>query len=150
MKKGLLFVFLFVSLVGFGQCPSRLTSQSQIDNFSVNYPNCTSINKLDIEGEDIVNLDGLSQLTYIRELFVYYTSLLNFNGLDNVDEMNFFRIEHNSELQSFSGLSSLTSIGANPNFLRGFKIENNNNLTSFQGLESLNTVFYYFNILEND
>ncbi len=97
-----------------------------------------------------MNLDGLSQLTYIRELFVYYTSLLNFNGLDNVDEMNFFRIEHNSELQSFSGLSSLISIGANPNFLRGFKIENNNNLTSFQGLESLNTVFYYFNILEND
>lgn len=150
MKKGLLFVLFLVSFVGFGQCPSRLTSQSQIDNFSVNYPNCTSINKLDIEGEEIVNLNGLSQLTYIRELFVYFTKIQNFNGLENVEEMNFFRIEHNDELQDFSGLSSLISIGANPNFLRGFKIENNDNLISMEGLESLTSVYYYFDILENN
>lgn len=151
MKKGLLFILLLVSLVGFGQCPSfEFGSQSSIDNFAVNYPNCTSINNLVLNGPDIVNLNGLSQLTYIRSFSVFSTSIQNFQGLENVEAMNLFRIENNLELQSFIGLSSLVSIGANPNFVRGFKIDNNDSLISLEGLESLVSVDYYLDILDNN
>ena len=42
------------------------TTQEQIDNFQINYPNCTEIEgDVIIEGDDINNLNGLNVLNSI-------------------------------------------------------------------------------------
>lgn len=43
-------------------------TQEQIDNFQINYPNCTEIEGgVLIEGTDITNLNGLSVITSIGD-----------------------------------------------------------------------------------
>ena len=45
--------------------------QAEIDHFADNYPNCQEISgTVIIEGNNIVNLDGLENLTYIENLFI--------------------------------------------------------------------------------
>ena len=67
------------------------STQTQIDNFQTNYPNCTEIEgDVLINGSDIINLNGLSVLTSIGG--------------------NLW-IKINSSLTSLTGLEGLTSIG---------------------------------------
>ncbi|MGZ5304269.1 MAG: hypothetical protein ACXWDO_09175, partial [Bacteroidia bacterium] len=68
MKK-LILLLLTISLLQsgvFAQCPPAdfgVTSQSDIDNFTKNYPNCEAISgSLSITGEDVTNLLGLSTI----------------------------------------------------------------------------------------
>ena len=43
-------------------------TQTQIDSFQVNFPNCTEIEGgVKIEGNDIINLDGLNVISSIGE-----------------------------------------------------------------------------------
>lgn len=150
MKKGLLLLTLLVSFVGFGQCPSDyMGSQTQIDNFATDYPNCTSMDRLDIQGENITDLSGLAQLVQIGVFEVQFTSIQNFNGLSNLERINLLKVQYNDDLVDFSGLTALTTIGYTPYLARGFKIYRNDNLTSLQGLETLTTVDFLVDILEN-
>jgi len=74
MKK-LIFIILTIHcslfiLHSFSQpcLPQGITfnTQEQIDNFQINYPNCTEIEgDMIIEGDDITNLDGLNVLTAV-------------------------------------------------------------------------------------
>ena len=74
MKKLLLSIALIAycltSLFAQPCLPEGITfnTQAQIDNFQTNYPNCTEIEGgVQITGDDITNLDGLSVITSIGE-----------------------------------------------------------------------------------
>ena len=45
----------------------RFYTQEEIDNFSANYPNCTKIEgTVSFDGEDIINVNGLKNITAIE------------------------------------------------------------------------------------
>lgn len=142
MKKML---FLFFGLAYFGgasQCPNSifLISQAEVDNFIVDYPNCTEIHSLTVAGPDISNLYGLRNLEFINWFNITSPVLQNFEGMGNLVHVNSFRVGHCDSLVSFYGLYSLTSLGK---FGMAY---DNKSLTSFSGLESLTTVTYDFDI----
>lgn len=96
MKK---IVFLLALLLGINGASAQgclpegiiFNTQGQINNFRINYPNCTQIEgDVLISGYNIVNLNGLSSITSIG---------------------GSLRIECNEALNSLAGLSSLTYVG---------------------------------------
>lgn len=150
MKNLLPFLILFFSYCyGFSQCPSgylRLVTQEDIDNFKVNYPNCTAINDaLSIEGPDISNLQGLNEIVSIqKQLHISQTSLNNLSGLDNLISVGTnVDIISNDWLSSLNGLSALTSIGEH------LYISRNNVLPSLRGLPNIMTIGKNLSIVNN-
>ncbi len=92
------------------------TSQSQIDNISIDYPDCTFINgsvtiKEEIPG-NITNLNGLSKITLVSG---------SLKVLDNRD------------LSGLQGLEQLYGIGGT------VALQNNTNLTDIQALQSVDS-----------
>ncbi len=178
MKNGLFFVLLFISFVGFGQCPTDhfyLATQSEIDAFSVNYPNCTRLIKsLNIRGNDIVNLHGLSQIEDVEGgLIIDITNIENLQGLENIQNLSGslvitsndalesfegiqnletiagrFAVAFNSQIIDFTGFNSLNSVGNGSDL--GMHIASNNNLVSLVGLENLTQIHVCFRIDWND
>lgn len=129
-----LLVFIFsASNYLFGQCPTgsvTFTSQSQIDNFIINYPNCTEINgTLKIEE----NVSG---------------GITNLNGFAQITKVGTLRIQYNSALTNLNGLNNLTTITNDQSSSR-LLIRNNQSLENLDGLENLQEVQKYFTILEN-
>lgn len=103
-------------------------NQSDIDNFQANYPGCTHIEgDVEIEGDHIYNLDGLSVVTSTG---------------------GHLYITNNDSLTDITGLSALTGIWGS------LLISSNPMLTSLAGLESLVTapadVFISNNLVLND
>ncbi|MDP2685878.1 MAG: T9SS type A sorting domain-containing protein [Aequorivita sp.] len=131
--SGLLVFIISASNFLFGQCPNgfvTFTSQSQIDNFIINYPNCTEINgTLKIEE----NVSG---------------GITNLNGLAQITEVETLRIQYNSALTNLNGLNNLTTI-TNDQSSGRLLIRNNQSLENLDGLENLQEVQRYFTILEN-
>ncbi len=178
MKKILLSVCLLLSFISLGQCPSDdiyLTSQAEIDAFATAYPNCTNlIESLNIDGNDITNLNGLSQIQdvaggiYIHDtniqdfsgfeniqnlssslLISINYSLTSFNGLNNLETIRGqFAVGLNNGLVNFSGLNSLISVGNGSDL--GFLIADNDNLVSFEGLENLNEIYGKLDLNNNE
>ncbi len=145
-------LFLALALVtcGFAQCPPSgliLSSQASIDNFSLNYPGCTEISGiLKVQGADITNLNGLSQLTsHNGDLQITDCPLLfNLNGLHNILTINAFLQVNNCDLLSdLSGLESLTSV------VGKVIITDNANLLALTGLSSLNNIGWELQIVDN-
>ena len=69
MKRfsSVLFILIFFQIMAYSQSclPEGITftTQSQIDSFQINYPNCTEIKgNVKIVGDNILNLNGLSTL----------------------------------------------------------------------------------------
>jgi len=125
--------------------PNGITfsTQEQIDNFQINYPNCTEINGVvSIKGEDITNLDGLSVLTSIsgslhigRNPYGGNPSLINLSGLANLTYIQYdFEIYENDALISLAGLESIHTI------LGNLSIENNDALTNLSGLINVSSI----------
>ncbi len=137
MKKGLLLIGLFVSFVGIGQCPTGpivLSYQHQVDDFKINYPNCTHLSEYLGINSDVTNLNGLSNLISIDTFNINSCNdLENLEGLENLEHVNYFLIQDNWKLSSISSLSSLTSV-------EHLEIDFNNNLVDLSGLENLETV----------
>lgn len=114
------------------------TTQAQVDAFPTDYPGCTIIDgNVGITGNDITNLNGLSQITRINGS----VSVLNSNGLTNMIGLdNLTQIDGNvavkecSSLINFAGLNSLTNIGGH------LKITDNNSLTSLSGMNNLTNI----------
>ena len=91
MPKLLLLVLLLIpaSLLYSQNCiPSVIifTTQAQVDGFPSNHPGCTIIDgNLGITGNDITNLDSLSQLNHIDgSVQISAGSLSSIEGLSNV------------------------------------------------------------------
>jgi hypothetical protein len=120
----------------------EFTSQEQIDNFSLIYPDCKIIEGyVTIGGEDINNLNGLSQLTKIEGyLSVGHEShgnpsLLSLTGLENLDSiLGGLIIHENHQLADLSGLSNLVFLDV------GLFVYYNQKLESFFGLDNIERI----------
>ncbi len=125
----------------------KFTTQEQIDNFPVNYSGCHDIEGcVTINGTDIVNLNGLTQLTSIGSyLNIYGNELLtNLEGLNNLETIGGgLNVQLNTALNDLSGLNNLTSIDGDA------YIWHNPALISLNGLENLNHISGGFGILSN-
>ena len=145
-------LFVLISFFVYGQCPTTnivLSTQSDIDNFINNYPNCTSLThelKIDGNGSNISNLNGLSSLISGQKIFIKNTQIVDFLGLHNLVNIDHLAIWGNQDIQNMTGLNSVQSIG----FLEVFI---NSGLTSFQGmsnLDSLDNISLFQNTNLND
>ena len=142
------------------------TSQSNIDNFSYDYSNCTELaGEVLIRGDNINNLNGLNDVTLVNGSLTidgYLNNNLNLKtleGLNNLTKVNGdLIIKFNDSLVSLQGLNSLDTVGGKLSIrscylldsitslksLRkvggDFFIHANNNLKSLKGLDSLKTV----------
>ena len=142
MRTVVSFIFcLIISGLALGQdcLPNgiKLRNQSDVDNFIIDYPNCTEIlGTLEISSNTtITNLQGLKNIEIINGDFIVWDAnrLLNFEGLDKLSIIEgTFRVQHCDSIQNFIGLNSLQEV----NFL----VENNNQLENFQGLISVRKV----------
>jgi hypothetical protein len=163
MKNLFILLFgLFLSFTGSSQSclPQGITfsSQSEINNFQINYPNCTQIEGLvQIIGSDITNLNGLNVLTSVGGgLFIKSChNLSSLTGLHNITSIGMLLYLYDNEsLTSLTGLDNLTSVmdiqicwcssltsltglGSLSSFTGNFYITNNPALTSLTGLNSL-------------
>ena len=151
-------IFLFTALILFNtsflvaqNClPNGITFslQSEIDNFPNNYPNCTTIlGELRIQGsEDIVNLDGLSQITSIEgKVYIEQNILLNdLSGLMNLSAVGSdIFIYNNNALENLDIFDNLFSIGGD------LVVENNELLNNFPSLPNLSFLGDAFHIEGN-
>ncbi len=131
------------------------TTQEEIDNFQINYPNCTEVEGDvsigDYNGTDITNLNGLSVLTFIGgNLSIGGNDVLSsMTGLDNVTSIGGnLSIGENVTLTSLTGLENVTSVGGD------LWIANTAALTSLMGLDNLTSIggvirIYFNNSLTN-
>lgn len=134
-----------------GQCPSSgilyLDTQEKIDNFIIQYPNCTQIDGiLKIQGlnNPISNFNGLKNITKTKGLQVEYTASPTLEGLHNITSINGSLIlDNNQNLTNLSALNQITSVEA-------LVIISNNKLTDINELSKLTTVQYYVDINQND
>ncbi len=149
--------FLLAFNFSYGQCGSSfivLSSQEDVNSFSVNYPDCTNPHYLYISGSDIVDLNPLSQLEQIKiDLRIESNPLLeSLTGLENISLGNnntrgILYIRNNPSLISLDGLlgiSCISNVG-----MDDIKIENNASLISISALSSINVIVYFVEINNN-
>lgn len=126
---------------GFAQCPPggvTFTNQAQVDNFIIQYPNCTEINgDVVIDEADITSLAGLANITAItggleiREV----EGLESLDGLENLETVGTDLVLREVEdLENIEALSSLVSVGGE------LTIRSCPELVTLDGLENLTTV----------
>jgi type IX secretion system substrate protein/receptor L domain-containing protein len=148
MKKLLLSAaFLLFSIVGFGQCPPQITleSQTEVDNFSIDFPGCTNLNILSINGTGVTDLSPLSQIETLQQLNIFNTSITDFDGMENVTSITEqFRIFENPNITTLVGFGNLENITGTT------QISDNPNLTSLTGIEGLTEFAGNLNILRNN
>lgn len=152
-KCYLLLICFFYSQYISAQCPPGdiyLNTQGQVDNFLINYPNCTDFpGSMDI-GTDfsgITNLNGLQNLNSIGgDLIIRLADLLtSLTGLNSLNTIGgYLEIANNEGLVSLTGLENLDSIGGY------FDIVDNPELANLHGLESLDFIGGELVIRNND
>ena len=135
---------VLIQLLLFAQCPQGdiyFNTQDQIDNFQINYPNCSEIEgSVTISGSDITNLNGLSVLTSIGgDLYIQnnaaLTSLYGLQGLTSIGGGLYINGTFgNPVLTSLAGLDNITSIGGD------LEISGCDVLTSLTGLDNLTSI----------
>jgi len=119
------------------QCPQGdiiLTTQQEVDDFATTYPGCTQVSDLTIEGTDITNLDGLSQLMRISDQYSGLTiqncpNLTSIHGLGNVVFVGRLFIRNNDMLISLDGLQNISFVDS------CIEIIGNQNLSDIQALD---------------
>jgi hypothetical protein len=146
MKKCLLILVTAICLGGalIAQCPAEpivLTTQTQVNNFLINYPGCTeTLDDLVIgpsPDEPITDLSPLSGLVFVKgDLIVQINSTLtSLTGLHNIAAIGgILDIVSNPGLTNLSGLQGLSMIG------RSISVFDNQNLTSLAGLQNVSSI----------
>ncbi len=143
MKKILILIATFFSMslqVWAQDCDDSLIaiiSQSDVDNFATNYPNCTELEgALLIEGPEITSLAGLSQLTRINALAIESTSLVNLSGLENLESVDILQLQLNTMLEDISAFNNITTL------ITLWIVDNSvlTNLDGFQSMEEINSI----------
>jgi hypothetical protein len=158
MKKCILLLAIVI-LAHFTMLPQSclpegitFTSQSQIDSFQINYPNCTEIEgNVSISGENISYLDSLIVLTAFHGILLVGdanylgTQLINLSGLDSVTNIQGdLKIWGNDSLTSLIGLNSLNSVGGD------ISIWGTDALTDLSGMNNVTSIGGDLNIGYND
>ncbi len=126
------------------QCPQdyiiSLTTQDEVDNFAVLYPNCTEIvNSLDIGrntgDSDITDLSPLNQIISITgALKIQNTKLVSLSGLDNINSIGGISILENANLTNLEGLENIAWIGGT------LFIGTNDDLTDISALHNITSI----------
>ncbi|MCU0334789.1 MAG: hypothetical protein MUF62_07020, partial [Chitinophagaceae bacterium] len=111
-----------------------LTRQSQIDSFSIYYPACTRIKRLEIRGENaspaITSVAALSPIRFIEnDLHITNTNLTSLNGLQNIDTIGYYLWMGDNPL-----LTHLNDV--HPTHLGGFVLFGLPQLSNIDGLFS--------------
>ncbi len=127
-------------------------SQSEVDNFQNNYPNCTDIKgSVFIKGSDIIDLSGLSTMSSVEnrlligDLYNYNSKLTNLSGLEGLDSIGgSLHIWSNDSLNDISALSNLTYVGED------LRIMHNPFLHSLAGLDNIDAESINFLSLNNN
>ena len=123
------------------------TTQSQIDSFQLNYPNCTEIEGfVRIIDDNIFDLNSLNVLTSVGgDLVVSETILTSLSGLYNISIVEgSVWIHANDSLPNLDGLNSLSYIGGS------LKVKYNNSpLLSLDGLDNLASIGEDLDIYDN-
>ena len=153
----LIFALLFIQLTAISQpcLPEGITftTQTEIDNFQINYPNCTEIEgEVEINGDYITNLNGLNVVSAIGGGLKIKNNdaLTNLSGLYNLTSINDdLKILGNDALTSLTGLESLSHIGGILE-IGIFNWGGNPVLSSLTGLDNLTTIGGYLRISVND
>lgn len=134
-------VFIISQIFLFAQCPPGdlliFSSQAQIDEFAIAYPNCTELDADVVITGGIINLHGLNNLTSIggNLQFLYNNALSNATGLENLTEVGgYVSLVENYVMTSLIGLNNLTTIGSD------LLLHKNNVLFSTNGLNSLESI----------
>lgn len=138
-------LMLFVGVNSYAQI--TLNTQEEIDNFSQNYPYAIEINgDLIISGEDIQNLNGLSQIIGVNGLKIIDCPILqNLDGLNNLESLGWWiEISNNNQLTSLDDFESLVSYGRY-NADHFFIIKNNSVLEDLEGLDKIDFENIYNN-----
>ena len=176
----LILILGLIPILGFSQCPpdSTFNSQTEIDALATDYPDCTSLGDLLIEGNDITNLSGLAQIVRCTKLSITNNPIItSLDGLyPNLEVGGEFEydtsvsIDNNSSLTSISAISeiylnfaSFANVGISDNpslsgldgiqFVSdrhvGISISNNDALTNLAGINNLGNQ-EYLSISGND
>ncbi|WP_299222987.1 T9SS type A sorting domain-containing protein [uncultured Aquimarina sp.] len=161
MKKLILISFLVFQNLILAQCPAEeinLRTQQEVDNFILEYPNCTELSvDIRISGRDIINLNGLSRIESINGKFsaavdtfeglnslktikgdfiIYGGDYKNLNGLESLISIEGeFDLQIATQARSLEGLSGLISVGGDLKLSGGFR-----ELENLSGLSQLRTV----------
>jgi uncharacterized repeat protein (TIGR01451 family) len=144
MKKSV-FALLFAILFHFnGHTQScfpggiTFTSQAEVDNFFIDYPDCTTIEgDITIAFSTVSNLNGLQGIKVIQGGLNIYGNiwLSNLDGLQNLDSLGgFLALNSNQQLYNISGLNKLKAIGG------GLSIVANESLQSLDGLQNITAI----------
>ena len=134
---GLVFSMVHYTLTA--QCPTVplvLGSQADIDNFSINYPNCTELLTplyLDEVDGEINNLLGLNSIEYAQLIKIQNTHIEHLFGLENLAGISELWLNSNYNLLDFMGLESATNIGL-------LNVIDNTAINSASGLEALTEI----------
>lgn len=140
------FIYVAVSSQPCPPNPVIFNTQSQIDSFIINYPNCTTIQgDVEISGNDITNLNGLSHLHIWGSLdIIDNIALTNLSGLEGKGFLGGLKIVNNPVLKNLNGLKNLISIQG------GVTIYNNPSITNLNGLAKVQYVDKNITIAHND
>ena len=111
-----------------------LDTQQEVDDFQAIYGPCdTVIGRLTIASQNILNLDGLAEITHINGPF----NLENNNILENVDGLSslvfvgdFLSIRNNPVLKNLDGLNNLRQVG-------DLSIQTNGSIENLDGMLGL-------------
>lgn len=110
-------------------------TQKEIDDFQLIYPGCKEIiGNVSINGLDIENLNGLSEINKINGLFqiILCPSLITLSGIDSLEYVGgYLWIDKNEKLTDLTALSNVTYVGGD------MAITKNNLLSSLSGLENI-------------
>lgn len=87
MKKTTLIILLFILCHLSKAQTVNLYNQNDVNNFSVNYPGDSSFTSISIDGADITNLNGLSQVTEVTGN-LYISSPTNTHPLTDISGLN--------------------------------------------------------------
>ncbi len=135
-----------------------INQQTQLETFKIQYRDCEKIKgNIFIEGIDIQNLNGLSNITHIEgDIIIRNTRLSTLEGLNNLKTVSGdFELNNNADIVDFSGIEELTKIGGNLSLIDlgslkdchglktlqeisgDFYVQNNNALLDFRGTDNL-------------
>jgi hypothetical protein len=128
----LLFVlfFSFIGLKSQESCTLGSTvfiRQNQLDSFLILNPNCIQVDKINIFGQNITNLNALKNLKNIDILSISNTKIKSLIGLENLNRCNRVSISQNNILSELKILENL-------HYSNLVSITNNDSLTTFEGL----------------
>lgn len=175
MKKQLFAIIFFTIhiIVSAQPCfPEGISfeTQSEVDSFQINYPNCTEIlGNLEIINSEIISLEGLNIITSVSGNLEINTNeyLITLNGLNNITSIGGSLIIRDNDLMtSLYGLNSLEVVDGEAMIAMNYQLPNlvglnslnhvdwliigsNEQLVSLNGLNNLTSVTNSVDIIDN-